>query len=406
MDKASTVIIGGGILGCSIAYHLAKRGVEDVLLLERLDLATAASSQAAGLMFQISSKPAVDILSRRTFSVLSELENITGEALDFKAVGTLRIGESLDSKANLEQLYERAIREGIAAKQVDAAWRSQHLPWLRVQDDALTTVHFSEEGYIDPYRLTHAYARSARSFGAQIKLGANVSGIKATNGVVVGVETDQGDIACEKVVVAAGSWSNFLTLSLGCALPMIPTRSHFWIAAPEDHFSDEQPMTVHADAGAYTRPEVGGVLLGVQEQHSRTFDYKDLPNDITSFAVTEEGSEWDALIEAEQRVSGFFPKLEGARFESYMAGLSAYTPDGHFLLGETQAVNGAFVAAGCCGSGVMASGGIGDALAELIIDSKSSYDLSAFDLNRFGQVDPSSEEFQLLCAQARAKKAK
>ncbi len=165
-------------------------------------------------------------------------------------------------------------------------------------------------------------------------------------------------------------------------------------------------MMVHADAGAYSRPEVGGLLLGIQEQYSRTFDYRKLPDDIASFAVTEEGGEWDALIDAEQRISGFFPKLDGARFESYMAGLSAYTPDGHFLLGEVESVDGVFVAAGCCGSGVMASGGIGDALAELIIKSKSSYDLSAFALNRFGQVDPSSEEFQLLCAKARARKAK
>ncbi len=405
MDRASTVVIGGGVLGCSVAYHLAKRGVEDVLLLERKDLATAASSQAAGLMFQISSKPAVDILSRRTFAVLSELEKITGEPLDFKAMGTLRVAESSESKASLEQLYDRAANEGIAAKQVNAEWRSRHLPWLRVKDDALT-IHFSEEGYIDPYRLTHAYAKSARSFGTQIRTGVSVSGIKVTNGAVVGVETDQGFVACKNVVVAAGSWSNHLTLPLGLALAMIPTRSHFWIAAPESYFSDEQPMMVHADAGAYTRPEVGGLLLGVQEQYSRTFDYNDLPSDITSFAVTEEGGEWDALIEAEQRVSGFFPELEGARFESYMAGLSAYTPDGHFLLGAAEAVTGMFVAAGCCGSGVMASGGIGDALAELVTKRKSSYDLSSFDLNRFGQIDPSSAEFQLLCAKARARKAK
>ncbi|WP_417427783.1 NAD(P)/FAD-dependent oxidoreductase [Kiloniella sp.] len=405
MEKASTVIIGGGILGCSIAYHLAKRGVEDVLLLERLDLASASSPLAAGLMFQISSKPAVDCLSRRTFTVLSELENITDELLDFKAVGTLRIAETSESKASLEQLCDRAKNEGIAAKRVNAEWRSKHLPWLQVKSDALT-VHFSEEGYIDPYRLTHAYAKSARVYGAKIRTGINVAGIRVNNGAVIGVETDQGFISCENVVVSAGSWANNLTRPLDIALPMIPTRSHFWITASENYFSDEQPMMVHADAGAYTRPEVGGLLLGVQEQYSRTFDYRGLPKDITSFAVTEEGGEWDALVEAEQRVSGFFPKLEEARFESYMAGLSAYTPDGHFLLGEAQAVNGVFVAAGCCGSGVMASGGIGDALAELITGSRASYDLSSFDLTRFGQIDPSSEDFQLLCAKARARKAK
>ncbi|MCZ4281557.1 FAD-binding oxidoreductase [Kiloniella laminariae] len=405
MAKASLVVIGGGILGCSIAYHLAKRGVDDVLLLERRDLATASSSQAAGLMFKISSKPAVDHLSRRTFELFSELEEITGEALDFKAVGSLRVAESEANKASLLKTLNRAREEGTSAEMVDRNWRSEKLPWFTAGDDALT-VYFKEEGYIDPYRLTRAYAKAARLSGATVKAGIAVLGIRMANGVVTGVETDQGVVPCDRVVVAGGSWSNNLTLPLGIALPMVPTRSHFWIAAPEPDFGDHQPMMIHADAGAYTRPEVGGLLLGVQEARSRTFDYRILPEDISSFAVTDEGDEWDALIEAEQRVSGFFPGLGAARFEHYMAGLSAYTPDGHFLLGAAKAVEGLFVAAGCCGSGVMASGGIGDALAELITEGKSGYDLMPFDLQRFGAVEPASEAFQLLCANARARKAK
>ncbi|WP_157230780.1 NAD(P)/FAD-dependent oxidoreductase [Kiloniella laminariae] len=405
MKKASLVVIGGGILGCSTAYHLAKQGKEDVLLLERRDLATASSSQAAGLMFRISSKPAVDCLSRRTFELLSELEEITGDGLDFKAVGSLRVAESEANKASLLKILNRAGAEGISVETVDRQWRSEMLPWFSAADDALT-VFFKEEGYIDSYRLTRAYAKAARLFGVEIKTGVSVRGIRVVNGVVTGVETDQGVVACDSVVVAGGSWSNDLTLPHGIALPMVPTRSHFWIAAAEINFGERQPMMIHGDAGAYTRPEVGGLLLGVQEAHSRTFDYRLLPEDISSFAVTDEGGEWDALIEAEARVSNFFPGLATARFEHYMAGLSAYTPDGHFLLGAAKAVQGVFVAAGCCGSGVMASGGIGDALAELITQGQSQYDLAPFDLQRFGDVAPASEAFQLLCASARARKAK
>ncbi|WP_419903030.1 NAD(P)/FAD-dependent oxidoreductase [Kiloniella sp.] len=405
MEKASVIVIGGGILGTSVAYHLASQGHKDVLLLERRDLATASSSQAAGLMFQVSSKPAVDQLSRRTFNVFPELEAITGEALDFKSVGTLRLAEGDEHRESLTNLYTRAREEGLRANKVDELWRKDHLPWLRTARDALA-VFFPDEGYIDPYRLTSAYAKAARSYGAKIKTGTSVLSIKQDKGAIVGVDTNEGTILCDKVVVAGGSWSNQLTMPLGVALPMIPTRSHFWIAAPDKNFSDNQPMLVHADAGAYTRPEVGGLLLGVQEERSRTFDFRRLPEDILSFAVTEEGTEWDALIEAESRVSSFFPGLENARFESYMAGLSAYTPDGHFILGQADPVSGLYVAAGCCGSGVMASGGIGEALAEVVITGRSNYDLSAFAPQRFGAIDPVSEDFQNQCAKARARKSK
>ena len=405
MERASVVVIGGGVLGTSVAYHLASMGQKDVLLLERQNLATASSSQAAGLMFQISSKPAVDQLSRRTFDVLSDLEEINDEALDFKSPGTVRIAEHADEQKKLNALYQRAIREGISAEQVDEKWHSERLPWLKTSRDTLA-VHFADEGYIDPYRLTNAYAKAARHYGAKIKIGVSVLSIEMSNGTISGVETDKGYISCDSVVVAGGSWSNQLTVSLGVSLPMIPTRSHFWIAAPDNDFGTDQPMVVHADAGAYTRPEVGGLLLGVQEAQSRTFDYRQLPEDILAFAVTEEGGEWEALVEAESRVSAFFPGLENARFESYMAGLSAYTPDGHFILGSAGEISGLYVAAGCCGSGVMASGGIGEALAEVIVNGQSKYELSAFDPHRFGAVDPTSKDFQDLCAKARARKAK
>ncbi|MEH6629804.1 MAG: FAD-binding oxidoreductase [Halopseudomonas aestusnigri] len=405
MERASVIVIGGGVLGTSVAYHLASMGQKDVLLLERKNLATASSSQAAGLMFQISSKPAVDQLSRRTFELLSELEGINDEALDFRSPGTLRIAENTDEKKNLSALYQRARNEGVSAEQVDEKWRSERLPWLKTSPDTLA-VHFAGEGYIDPYRLTNAYAKAARHYGAKVKTGISVLSIEMSNGAISGVETDAGYISCDSVVVAGGSWSNQLTVPLGVSLPMIPTRSHFWIAAPDKDFGVDQPMVVHADAGAYTRPEVGGLLLGVQEAQSRTFDYRQLPEDILAFAVTEEGGEWDALVEAESRVSSFFPGLENARFESYMAGLSAYTPDGHFILGSAGDISGLYVAAGCCGSGVMASGGIGEALAEVIAKGHAKYDLNAFDPHRFGTVDTTSKEFQELCAKARARKSK
>jgi len=404
MNKAAVVIIGGGLLGASVAYHLTRCGMCDVILLERLELATAASSQAAGLMFTISSKPAVDRLSRVTFKVIDALEEQLGDCLDFHRVGSVRFAETEKSRSSLEALCARAQPEGVSAEIVNEAWLSENLPWLTVGSDTLS-VFFAGDGYIDPYRLAAAYARAAKQSGVRVETGVAVKSITFDSKRMAEIQTPRGIIQCEKVVVAGGAWSNNLTMPLGIPLPMTPVRSHYWIAASDPLFGKNQPMTVHADAGAFTRPEVNGMILGVQEALSPMFDYRILPDDMGTFTLTEEGQEWDALIEAEPCVSRFFPGLNDARFESYVTGLSAYTPDGHFILGELDERPGLFVAAGCCGSGVMASGGIGEALAGLIMEGESPHDLMPFRPDRFGSVDPTSREFQIRCAKARARKA-
>lgn len=404
MNKSFVVIIGGGVLGTSVAYHLTKRKVSDVILLERLDLATAASSQAAGLMFAISSKPAVDRLSRVTFKDIDSLEELLGDHLDFHCVGTVRFADTKKNRSTLEVLCARAQHENISAELVDQTWLADNLPWVTVGSETLS-MFIAEDGYIDPYRLATAYARAAKLSGVRIETGVAVKSIHFNGKRISGVETSKGIFQCENVVVAAGAWSNNLTMPIGIPLPMTPVRSHYWITAQGRLFDKNQPMTVHADAGVFTRPEVNGMVLGVQETFSPTFDYRIIPDDISTFTITENGHEWDSLIEAGERISGFFPGLNDARFESYVSGLSAYTPDGHFILGEIVERPGLYVAAGCCGAGVMSSGGIGEVLAGLILGDESPHDLMPFRPDRFGIVDPTLANFQRLCAKARARKA-
>jgi len=404
MSDAAIVIVGGGVLGASTAYHLALGGMRDVVLVERMDLAVAASCQAAGLMLQVSSKPEIDQLSRATFMAIDALEDKLGESLDFHRVGTLRMAETERGCSALKDLYARAMSEKIPAEMVDEARLSGKLPWLRSSPEAVS-LFLPDEGYVDPYRLTMAYARAARQCGVRIRTGLAVRSIGVDGGRITGLETSEGRITAGKVVVAAGAWSNTLTQPLDAALPMVPTRSHFWMTAPDPMFTNNQPMTIHPDAGVYTRPETGRMLIGVQEPSSRTFDCRLLPDDIGAFPVTEDGEQWDALAEAEERITGFFPKLGEMQIESYTSGLSTYTPDGHFVVGEIDSIPGLFVAGGCCGSGIMASGGIGKALAGLILEGESFCDLTPFRPDRFGKVDPGSAAFQARCAKARAGKA-
>jgi len=398
------VVIGGGIFGASIASHLGARGIgKEVLLLERSEIAAAASSQAAGMIFRISAKPGVDALSRATFEGLPLLEQQLGEALDFRRVGTVRCAVEPDGRAALAALRQRAVQAGAAAETIDAAWCRRAMPWLEPGDAAC--VYFADDGYIDPYRLTAAYARAAAQSGVRIQTGATVRSIRLQAGRVAGLETSAGKIACDTLVVAAGALSNHLTVPLGIALPMAPTRSHYWITAADSLFDAAQPMLVHTDAGIYTRPELNGLLIGVHEAASRTFDYRRLPDDLPSFQVTQAGTEWDVLLAAEDRIQRFLPTLNTLRFADYVAGLSTYTPDSRFVIGPVKAVPGLYAAGGCCGSGVTISGGVGEALAGLIVEGRSPHDLSPFLPERFGGVDPSSEDFQQRCASARAGKS-
>lgn len=404
MGTNTVVVVGGGILGASVAYHLARKGVRGVTLLERLEIANAASSRAAGLVLQLSSKPAVDRLCRRTLAVIGELEEQLGESLNFHQNGTLRLARTDASRSALAALSRRAQQEGLSAQTVDSNWLARHLPWLDAGHGALA-VFFPDDGYIDAYRLTTAYARAANRNGVRVESGVAAGAVCLEKGRVTGIETSRGKRRCEALVLAAGAWINTLTVPMGVSLPLAPTRSQFWLAAAAPLFAADQPMTVLADARAYTRPEVGGLLIGLQEERSLTFDYRRLPEDIGTFKVTENGSRWDALEEGAGRLREVFPAFDELCFTGYGDGLSTYTPDGHFVVGPIEAVSGLYVAAGCCGSGVMASGGIGEALAHLLSDGTSAYDLSPFRPERFGHVDPADPRFRERCAAARAGKA-
>lgn len=170
------VIIGGGLFGTSIAFHLAARGMgKDVLLLERSEIAAAASSQAAGMMFRVSAKPDVDALSRASFEGLPLLEQQLEETLDFRRVGTVRCAVEPAGRAALAALRQRAAQAGADAETVDAAWCRRAMPWLEPGDAAC--VYFADDGYIDPYRLTAAYARAAKQRGVRIQTGAAVDAI-------------------------------------------------------------------------------------------------------------------------------------------------------------------------------------------------------------------------------------
>ena len=405
MEQFDRIIVGGGIIGCSIAYHLAKEGAGRIVVLERNELASAASSRAAGLILQVTAKPANTPLVRATVATIATLEAELGDRIGFHAVGSLRVAASPPRLAELQNLSEEAASRNIPCERLDRARAKAMVPWLELPRDC-ETLFMPTDGYVDPYLLSMAYARAARARGVEFRTRTAVTGIAVQHRRVVGVEIGGERISGSTVIDAAGAWAALVSALAGYALPMAPVRSHYWICEPEAVFGADHPVTVLPDAAAYTRPETGGLVLGIQEPRSKTFDARDLPGDPAAFSPTVGEDHWDILADGAQAVEPFFPAVMTARFGNYVAGLSAYTPDGSILLGPVPGISGFLAAAGCCGNGVALSGGIGATVSDLVLGNAPAWDISPFDPGRFGRIDPHGVEFRDRCATARAAKSR
>jgi 4-methylaminobutanoate oxidase (formaldehyde-forming) len=405
MENFDHVVVGGGIIGASITYHLIRKEAGKVLLLERNELASAASSRAAGLVLQASTKFSNTPLAELTTRSVPILEEELGESVGFHDVGSLRVAASETRASELAAMAEDASRWGIPVEWPSAAEVGHMVSWL----DA-SSVHkvafFPTDGYADPYLWSMSYIRAAQARGAVVRPRTNVRDVLMERQKVTGVLSDAGRISCGTVIDACGVWAALFSARVGYLLPMAPVRSHYWIAEPDEIYGGEHPVTILPDAAAYTRPEVGGLVLGVQEPRSATFDARDLPDDPAAFSPTKGEEHWDILANAYEAVAQFFPAIETASFSSYICGLSSYTPDGEIILGAVPGISGFYAAAGACGSGITLSAGMGDAIADLVLGRPPAVDVTSFRPDRFGEVDPFGEPFRERCAAARASKAR
>ena len=404
METFDHIIIGGGVLGLSIAYHLARDGNESILLVERNELASAASSKAAGLILQATVKASQTPLAKLTCETIPLIEEELGEAIGFHGVGSLRVAASAAREVELQSIEHDAASHGIPLQHLNRQDALNMAPWLNSLASHRITF-FPTDGYIDPYMLSTAYARATRKLGAQIRPRTAATDLILKSDRVLGVSTSSGDIFGDSVIDAAGAWASIISARAGYPLPMAPTRSHYWITAPDPSYGGDFPVTLLPDCRAYMRPEVGAMLVGVQETNSVTFDARDLPDDINTFSPTQGEEHWDVIAEVMGSVSPFFPDFPQAKFTSYVSGLSTYTPDGAILLGAVPGSSNFFTAAGCCGSGIALSAGIGSAISALVRGAEPMFDLTPFAPTRFGSVDPFSREFRDLCSTARASKS-
>ena len=402
-EKADAVIIGGGIFGCAIAYYYTRNNPgKKIVVLERNEICNSATSRAAALVTRIRSKKNFIPLSLETYHAIAAMEKQLGESLDVKQVGALHVAASEASVAELEALMQTANEFNEPAEYLSHEAAQKKVPWVNT-DNVLQFGFMPREAYCDPYLLGTFFARCAKLQGAEIRSGIETNEILMDGNSAIGVSTNDKNIFADAVVIAAGAWSPILAMQAGISLPMAPVRSQYWITERKEFFPEDSPIVILPDVQAYTRPEGGALLFGIREKKSLSVSPKNIPHDIRNFIFSNDRGIND-LMEAIDLLAKFFPEIYYTGLRNYIAGFSGYTPDNNLSMGAVPSVKNLYAAAGCAGAGISVAGGVGLAFAEMMAGKPNPFDFTEFNLNRFGNIDPFSNEWLEKCAAARSQK--
>jgi 4-methylaminobutanoate oxidase (formaldehyde-forming) len=379
-ERARAVVIGGGVIGCSVLYHLAKQGWTDSVLLEQYQLTHGSTWHSAGLVGQLRSSISLTRMMQYSVGLYAELKELTGKDPGWHQLGGLRLASS---QARLEEINRQAAWAktfGLPMEIVSAQEAQAMFPPMST-DGVLAAAFIPDDGYLDPSQLTFSLADAARRLGAQIEPRVKVTGIATRGARVAGVETDQGPIECDVVVNAAGMYAPEIARLAGVDLPIIPFGHQYLITEPFDPPLTPLPTLRDPDKLVYFRTEVGGLVMGGYERKPAPWALEGIPEGFEAKLLPEE---WDRMEELFANAIVRVPAMENAEIKMFFNGPEAFTPDADFLLGETD-VDGFWVAAGGCAHGLAGAGGIGKIMGEWIVDGRPEWDVWPLDVRRFGR---------------------
>jgi glycine cleavage system T protein len=375
---AQTVVIGGGAVGCSIAYHLVKRGRKDVVLLERKRLTSGTTWHAAGLVGQLRATLNMTRLAQYTAGLYATLEAETGQATGFKQRGSIALATTEERFEELMRGASMAKTFGLEIHEVGAAEIKRAWPLLAV-GDVVGGVFLPKDGQTNPVDTTMALAKGATMGGAKIFENVAVTAICRANGRVTGVATDQGEIAAESVVIATGMWSRALGQSCGVNLPL-QACEHFYIVTEDfPGLTPDLPVLRDPDHCAYFKEDAGKLLLGAFEPNAKPWATDGIPGDFEFGELPEDFDHFTPILEAAMRR---IPALETVGIRKFFNGPESFTPDVRYMLGEAPELAGLFVAAGFNSTGIQSAGGAGKVLADWIVDGHPPMDLWDVDVRR------------------------
>jgi glycine cleavage system T protein len=386
---ARVVIIGGGVGGCSIAYHLTKMGWKDVVLLERHELTAGSTWHSAGLVGQLRSDANLTRMMYYSTDLYRQLKNETGVDPGWREVGGLRLASSPERMEDIKRMVGMARSFGMPMELVGPKEAQDLFPMMSL-DGVVGAAYTPNDGVIDPTGLTNALAAGAKNGGAQLFMDSDVEKIILKDGAVSEVVTNGGTIKTEIVVNAAGQWGAEVGKLVGLNLPVIPMAHLYIITKPIEGVEHDFPTLRDPDLLVYWREEVGGIITGGYERDPAPFGLDGIPKDFKYQLLAPDWERFTPLMENSIRR---VPAVESAEIIQLLNGPEGFTPDGEFLLGPTE-VKGFWVACAFCAHGLAGAGGIGKVMAEWIIYGHPEWDLWRLDVRRFG-TNYASQEYTL-----------
>ncbi len=386
-SSARIVIIGGGVGGASIAYHLAELGVTDVILLDRDDLTNGSTFHSAGLVGQLRSSVNLTKMMMYSVELYSQLSKDPDTATGWMQSGGIRLACTPEREEELHRQVGWAKTFGLPLEEITPDDAQSLFPMMSTEGVRAATF-LPTDGYLDPSQLTHALAKVARAKGVQFHTGTRVTGIEMADGKVVGVQTDRGRIGAEVVVNAGGMYAAEIGRMAGVRIPIVPFSHQYLVTTGFREPDDVRrlPTLRDPDLLVYYREDARGLVMGGYERNSRPAFLNqhlvdEIPPDFNGRLLEEEWSRFEEIAEnSAKRV----PLMADVEIRRLINGPEGFTPDNEFCLGETE-VKGLFVAAGFCAHGIAGAGGIGKVMAEWIADGEPSMDLWEMDVRRFGR---------------------
>ena len=376
-QEAQVVIIGGGVIGCSIAYHLARSGTSDVVLLERRQLTCGTTWHAAGLISELRDSRNATNLARYSAELYRSLEAETGQATGCKFNGSLSTAVNHERMEELTRRADMAKAFGIDVEVLGPGGLQDHYPLLNVSD-LVGGIFIPGDGQGDPVGITQALARGARQNRAEIFEHTQVEQVLTDARGVIGVRTDRGTIRSTKVVLATGMWTHQLAAQLNVNVPLHACEHFYVVTEPFSAITAEQPVYRDFDGCAYYKEDAGKLLIGAFEPVAKPwgenipvdFCFDELPYDIEHFAPILEG--------AMHRI----PALANVGIQTFFCGPESFTPDDRYHLGRVPEIGGLFVAAGMNSIGILSAGGVGRVMADWITDGHAPADFADVDIRR------------------------
>lgn len=379
-QRARVVIVGGGVIGTSVAYHLTKAGITDVVLLEQGQLSSGTTWHAAGLVGQLRASESGTRLVQYSTQLYAELESETGLSAGYKQCGGVIVARTEDRMTQLRRTAANAAAFDLDCELLTPQQALDHYPVMRV-DDLVGAIWLPGDGKANPTDLTYALAKGARLRGATIVEKTRVTGVLTSDGRVHGVRTDAGEVEAEIVVNCAGQWAKQVGAMAGVNVPLHSAEHFYVVSEAIDGVHPDLPILRDPDGYTYFKEEVGGLVIGGFEPEAKPWVSPDqVPYPFEFQLLAEDWEHFEILMNnALLRI----PALEVTGIKKFYNGPESFTPDNQFLLGEAPELANFFVGAGFNSVGIATAGGAGRALAEWIVEGAPTGDLTGVDIRRF-----------------------